>query len=44
MPSAVRLIRSPSLADAPSAYAATAPAAARLLFLAEVEAVAAVVD
>ncbi|GAB3598770.1 RidA family protein [Microbacterium tumbae] len=34
MPSAVRLIRSPALADAPYAYAATAPAGARLIFLA----------
>ncbi|MBL1067981.1 RidA family protein [Streptomyces sp. 7-21] len=34
MPSAVTLIRSPSLADAEYAYAATAPAGARLVFLA----------
>lgn len=34
MPSAVRLIRSESLSDAPYAYAATAPAGARLVFLA----------
>lgn len=34
MPSAVRLIRTASLAHAPYAYAATAPAAARLVFLA----------
>ncbi|MCK2037149.1 RidA family protein [Microbacterium sp. SSW1-49] len=34
MTSAVRLIRSDSLADAPYAYAATAPAGSRLIFLA----------
>ncbi|MFN8195975.1 MAG: Rid family hydrolase [Nocardioidaceae bacterium] len=34
MPSAVRLIRSSSLAPTPYAYAATAPAEARLVFLA----------
>lgn len=34
MPSVVRLIRSPSLAPTPYAYAATAPADARLVFLA----------
>lgn len=34
MTSDVRLIRSASLADAPYAYAATAPAGARLIFLA----------
>lgn len=34
MPSVVRLIRSPSLAATPYAYAATAPAGARLVFLA----------
>lgn len=35
MPSAVRLIRSPALSDAAQyAYAATAPASARLIFLA----------
>lgn len=34
MPSAVQLIRSSALADAPYAYAATAPADARLIFLA----------
>ncbi len=33
-PSAVRLIRSSSLAEAPYSYAATAPAGARLVFLA----------
>lgn len=33
-PSAVRLIRAENLADAPYAYAATAPAGARLVFLA----------
>ncbi|QIX26155.1 RidA family protein [Nocardioides sp. JQ2195] len=32
--SAVRLIRAPGLADTPYAYAATAPAGARLVFLA----------
>ncbi|WP_020018236.1 RidA family protein [Promicromonospora sukumoe] len=34
MPSAVQLIRSSSLSDAPYAYAATAPSDARLIFLA----------
>ncbi|MFJ2552994.1 RidA family protein [Microbacterium sp. NPDC087591] len=34
MTSAVRLIRSDALADAPYAYAATAPAGSRLIFLA----------
>lgn len=34
MPSSVQLIRSSSLSDAPYAYAATAPAEARLIFLA----------
>ncbi|MFE7506835.1 RidA family protein [Promicromonospora sp. NPDC057488] len=34
MPSSVQLIRSSSLSDAPYAYAATAPAGARLIFLA----------
>ncbi|WP_243226002.1 RidA family protein [Microbacterium sp. CIAB417] len=34
MTSAVRLIRSQDLADAPYAYAATAPSSARLIFLA----------
>lgn len=34
MPSSVQLIRSSSLSDVPYAYAATAPAEARLIFLA----------
>lgn len=34
MPSAVQLLRAPSLAAAPYAYAATAPADSRLIFLA----------
>ena len=34
MPSAVQLIRTSSLADAPYAYAATAPTGSRLIFLA----------
>lgn len=34
MPSSVRLIRSAALADAPYAYAATAPAGTRFVFLA----------
>lgn len=34
MPSSVQLIRSAALADAPYAYAATAPAGTRFVFLA----------